>query len=74
MNDNMNVEGAKKEYKSYMVDSLDLLYELSDAGLLDKLNGTTISKRDGQTRLYFFDRDEAVKQVIDEFKAANVTQ
>ena len=69
MNENVFTENGKREFKSLLVTDMDLLYQISDARLLDKLNGTYLSKRDGVTRLYFFDRDDDIKAIIDEYKA-----
>ena len=67
MSDNANTR--RPEHRSYLVFDEELLYRLADAKLLHHLNGATISKKDGTTRLYYFDKDEEVGQYIDEWKA-----
>ena len=62
-------ETPRKEHKSFLVDVEELAYTIIDAGLLHCLNGVNISKRDGVTKLYFFDKDETVKDIIDTYKA-----
>ena len=68
MSENTNAS-TKKEYRSFLVDNEELAYRIIDAGLLSKLSGATISKRDNTTKLYFFDKDDDVAAIIEKFEA-----
>ncbi len=58
-----------KEYKSYLVTEEDLLYKLASCSLLDKLCGVAPSKKVEGTRVWFFDKDPCVENVIKQYKA-----
>jgi hypothetical protein len=62
-------ETPRKEHKSFLVDVEALAYSIIDAGFLHCLNGVITSKRDGVTKLYFFDKDDTVADIIDTYKA-----
>jgi len=66
MSKNINNK-TTKPYKNYLVSDEELLYRIADAGLLDKLRGVSKNKYEPDKRVYFFDRDFDVKQIIYEF-------
>lgn len=67
MNDNS--KNPRKEYTSYLVTDEDLLYRLASNSLLDKLCGVAPSKKVEGTRVWFFDKDPCVWNVIKQYKA-----
>lgn len=58
----------RKKSKCYAVRDMELLYRLSDAGLLDKLHGITCT---GEEKAYFFDRIPDVREIIEKFSCEN---
>lgn len=56
----------RKKSKCFAVHDLELLYQLSDAGLLDKLHGITCT---AEGKIYFFDRIPDVREIIKKFKS-----
>lgn len=67
----MNYDGVnyKKEYPNYLVTDEILLYRLADAGFLDKLCRVSPSKKVEGTRVWFFDKDPDVWEIIKKYKA-----
>lgn len=59
----------QKEYDSYLVTDEDLLYRLASCSLLDKLRGVAPSKKVEGTRVWFFDKEPEVLNVIKQYKA-----
>lgn len=59
----------QKGYDSYLVTDEDLLYRLASCSLLDKLCGVTASKKVEGTRVWFFDKDPGVLNVINQYKS-----
>lgn len=56
----------RKKSNNYVVTSEELLYKLSDAGLLCELRGI----KNREPRAWYFNRNPDVKAVIDQFKVA----
>lgn len=67
MNNNGNT--GRKEYDTYLVTDEDLLYELARSSLLDKLCRVAPNRYKDGARVWFFDKDECVGNVIRAFKA-----
>lgn len=65
----MATDNNRKEYNSYLVTDEDLLYKLASCSLLDKLCGVAPSRKVEGTRVWFFDRDPCVENVIKQYKA-----
>lgn len=59
----------RKEYDSYLVTDEDLLYRLASCSLLDKLCGVAASKKVEGTRVWFFDKDQEVLNVIRQYQS-----
>ena len=60
-------ETTKRDYPNYLVKDEVLLYKIADAGLLDKLSRVAKDKFDETKRIWFFDKDQDVKQIIDDY-------
>lgn len=60
---------TKKEYTSILVTDEDLLYELARCSLLDKLCGVADSWKVKGTRVWFFDKDPGVQNVVRQYYA-----
>ena len=58
--------GKRRKNRCYTVRDMELLYQLADAGLLDKLHGITCT---GKGKIYFFDRIPDVREIIEKFKS-----
>lgn len=59
----------KKEYNTYLVSDEALLYKLASCSLLDKLCGVAPSRFTEGARVWFFDKDPCVGNVIKQYKA-----
>lgn len=64
----------KKEYSTYLVTEEDLLYRLASCSLLDKLCGVAPNKYVEGARVWFFDKDPGVWNVIQQYKAEKRSQ
>ncbi len=58
-----------KEYKTYLVTDEELLYRLAECSLLDKLCHVAQNRFDESTRVWFFDKDPGVWNVIKKYKS-----
>lgn len=65
--DNTTSNG-RKEFNTYLVTDEDLLYELARCSQLDKLCGVAPSRKVEGTRVWFFDKDECVGNIIKHYK------
>lgn len=65
MNADRNI---KKEYDTYLVKDEELLYRLASCGLLDKLCRVTSNRYVEGTRIWFFDKDPGVENVIRQYR------
>ncbi len=59
----------RREYPNYLVTDEVLLYRLADAGMLDKLCRVAPSRKVEGARVWFFDKDPDVLDVIKKYKA-----
>lgn len=66
---NTDRENTKKEYDTYLVRDEELLYRLASCSLLDKLCRVAPNKYVEGARVWFFDKDPGVENVIREYKA-----
>ena len=66
-----NTSNAKKEYRNFLVTDEILLYKLADAGLLSSLARVALNKYVDGARIWYFDKTDDVKSVIDEFRREN---
>lgn len=64
-----NSKTGRKEYDTYLVTDEDLLYELARCSQLDKLCRVAPSRKVEGTRVWFFDKDECVGNIIRAFNA-----
>lgn len=65
----MNTErNMKKEYDTYLVKDEELLYRLASCGLLDKLCRVASNRYVEGTRIWFFDKDPCVENVIRQYR------
>lgn len=65
----MNDYKNEKEYPNYLVKSIDLAYNIIAEGHLDKLCRVSPNRYDESKKVYYFEKDEAVKIMIDEYVA-----
>ena len=59
---------GRKKYDTYLVIDEGLLYELARCSQLDKLCGVAPSRKVEGTRVWFFDKDECVGNIIKHYK------
>ncbi len=68
MNENEEVvtttESKTGRPKSICVQSEILLYKIADMGWLEKLNGVGINKYHPNRRVWYFDQDENIKEMV----------
>ncbi|MDR1688811.1 MAG: hypothetical protein LBS21_09420 [Clostridiales bacterium] len=60
---------VKREFKYYMVYNEGLLYRIADSRLLHKVHHVSVSRSDNSTKLFFFDKDPEIKEIIDDYWA-----
>ncbi len=65
---NTDKEKVKKEYDTYLVRDEELLYKLASCGLLDKLCRVAPNKYVEGARVWFFDKDPCVENVIRNYR------
>lgn len=58
-----------KEYDTYLVTDEELLYRLANCSLLDKLCRVAPNRYVEGARVWFFDKDPGVWNIINQFKA-----
>ena len=66
--DNRN-NGEHKEFTTYLVTDEELLYRLAECSLLDKLCRVAPNRNVEGARVWFFDKDPGVWNVIKQYKA-----
>jgi len=69
MNMDNHRKNERREYPNYLVTDEVLLYKLADAGMLDKLCRVAPSRKVKGTRVWFFDKDPDVLDVIKKYRA-----
>lgn len=67
-------ENIKKEYTTYLVTDEELLYKLASCSLLDKLCRVAPNRYVDGARVWFFDRDPGVGNVIRQYNAEKRTE
>lgn len=65
---NNNKENTKREYDTYLVRDEELLYKLASCSLLDKLCRVAPNRYVEGTRVWFFEKDPCVENVIRQYK------
>lgn len=69
--DNFQIKKRRNRHKNgFAVNNEELLYQISDAGLLCRLHGVNAGTI---PRTYYFDFDPEVKSIVDKFKADSAT-
>jgi hypothetical protein len=61
--------GERKEYDTYLVTDEELLYRLANCSLLDKLCRVAPNRYVEGARVWFFDKDPGVWNIIKQYKA-----
>lgn len=65
---NTDKQNVKKEYDTYLVRDEELLYKLASCNLLDKLCRVAPNKYVEGARVWFFDKDPCVENVIKNYR------
>lgn len=68
-----NDNTGRKTYDTYLVTDEDLLYEMARCSLLDKLCRVAPNRYKEGARVWFFDKDPCVENVIKQYKAKRRT-